>query len=120
MVRRPPRSRRTDTLLPDTTLFRSRGVPLFAKPLEIEIAHATANGIVVVAPVGNGHLAFPGMHTDVICAGGVYIDRCSKPIASDYCRSEEHTPALQSLMRTSYAVFCLKKQNHLKHCILLA
>src|SRR3546814_9812810 len=49
------------------------------------IAHATANGIVVVAPVGNGHLAFPGMHTDVICAGGVYIDRCSKPIASDYC-----------------------------------
>src|SRR3546814_8488566 len=81
MIRRPPRSTRTDTLFPYTTLFRS----LFAKPLEIEIAHATANGIVVVAPVGNGHLAFPGMHTDVICAGGVYIDRCSKPIASDYC-----------------------------------
>src|SRR3546814_2522171 len=65
--------------------MQPRGVPLFAKPLEIVIAHATANGIVVVAPVGNGHLAFPGMHTDVICAGGVYIDRCSKPIASDYC-----------------------------------
>src|SRR3546814_7575379 len=64
----------------DLHAYRSepRGVPLFAKPLEIEIAHATANGIVVVAPVGNGHLAFPGMHTDVICAGGVYIDRCSK------------------------------------------
>src|SRR3546814_13855357 len=65
--------------------MQPRGVPLFAKPLEIEIAHATANGIVVVAPVGNGHLAFPGMHTAVLCAGGVYIDRCSKPIASDYC-----------------------------------
>src|SRR3546814_111094 len=71
----------------DLYAYRSEpgGVPPFAKPLEIEIAHATANGIVVVAPVGNGHLAFPGMHTDVICAGGVYIDRSSNPIASDYC-----------------------------------
>src|SRR3546814_4917047 len=68
MIRRPPRSTRTDTLFPYTTLFRS-------------------------AP---GH-AGPGHHP-------------RHPQAAPEHRSEEHTSELQSLMRISYAVFCLKKK----------
>src|SRR3546814_9384164 len=73
MIRRPPRSTRTDTLFPYTTLFRSAA----------RIADLV--GIVV------GHIG-----------GAVRRFRL---------RSEEHTSELQSLMRTSYAVFCLKKKN---------
>src|SRR3546814_18624087 len=74
MIRRPPRSTRTDTLFPYTTLFRS-----------------------------------------CVCGIGVskhvrmYFDTCSFACFSDN-RSEEHTSELQSLMRISYAVFCLKKK----------
>src|SRR3546814_4489259 len=91
MIRRPPRSTRTDTLFPYTTLFRSRqgdrpsvadqlrlhdeplGCPRFAGPDEATCRHARPDG-----------------------------------------RSEEHTSELQSLMRISYAVFCLKKKKHKK------
>src|SRR3546814_3246374 len=79
MIRRPPRSTRTDTLFPYTTLFRS---PSGSK-----------------LPRHRGH-----MHT---------LDTCSGPAAQPLqeARSEEHTSELQSLMRISYAVFCLKKKN---------
>src|SRR3546814_19352414 len=55
----------------DLHAYRSepRGLPLFAKPLEIEIAHATANGTVVVAPFGHGHLAFPGLPPPALFSG---------------------------------------------------
>src|SRR3546814_1651985 len=72
MIRRPPRSTRTDTLFPYTTLFRS-----------------------IDQPGRRGHHAHP-----FECAG----------IRAGQKRSEEHTSELQSLMRTSYAVFCLKKK----------
>src|SRR3546814_6061718 len=92
MIRRPPRSTRTDTLFPYTTLFRSLASPLFlgagrADPLAAGLrlhAHVHAVG-------GAGHLH---VHVHLIAFG----------------RSEEHTSELQSLMRISYAVFCLKKK----------
>src|SRR3546814_1994698 len=100
MIRRPPKSTRTDTLFPYTTLFRS-----FAGGTHL-------NDITLVAPClvpdGDGHrlvgwAANRAHHADV---GG------SAPGSIPAGRSEEHTSELQSLMRISYAVFCLKKKNN--------
>src|SRR3546814_2279401 len=94
MIRRPPRSTRTDTLFPYTTLFRSAPHPtLLSDQVERLRIVGTANG-------GAGHIATG-------CT-----DRSSRPAAS-VPRSEEHTSELQSLMRISYAVFCLKKKQKL-------
>src|SRR3546814_2335130 len=82
MIRRPPRSTRTDTLFPYTTLFRS----LFHPP--------------TAAPAQAPQLGFVG--------GRQTAHRRNSSQASH--RSEEHTSELQSLMRISYAVFCLKKK----------
>src|SRR3546814_2343087 len=100
MIRRPPRSTRTDTLFPYTTLFRSckdhwhfhaplearwqAALPLFSAP-DVELVGA--------GPCPPGARPRRGMV------------RCQYP-----GRSEEHTSELQSLMRISYAVFCLKKK----------
>src|SRR3546814_12579420 len=93
-IRRPPRSTRTDTLFPYTTLFRS-GVPQLAFQLRHEGRHLAQSG----APRRSGQvLLLDGM-------GG--INRAAQQ------RSEEHTSELQSLMRISYAVFCsTKKKNN--------
>src|SRR3546814_2224721 len=80
MVRRPPRSTRTDTLFPYTTLFRSAQAPR----TEGRTPRRQS------PPVGQA-------------------DRYPRPQRR---RSEEHTSELQSLMRISYAVFCLKKKNN--------
>src|SRR3546814_12095758 len=80
MIRRPPRSTRTDTLFPYTTLFRSPACRHVG-------VHPRA------ASVRSGDRQFPG-----------------DPASSGGDRSEEHTSELQSLMRISYAVFCLKKK----------
>src|SRR3546814_7377051 len=82
MRRRPPRSTRTDTLFPYTTLFRSRWLS-GAPPLGLTQIQSIARG--------TGNVPFVSM-------------AISKP------RSEEHTSELQSLMRKSYAAFCLKKK----------
>src|SRR3546814_19727500 len=94
MIRRPPISTRTDTLFPYTTLFRS-------------CLHGTA-----VAAVAARHAPTPG----VAPGAGVYGIRVFDPtgrtadLVDVYAaRSEEHTSELQSLMRISYAVFCLNK-----------
>src|SRR3546814_14261839 len=88
MLRRPPRSTRTDTLFPYTTLFRSRNWPLCPAP------PAAGRGARGTAPADRRPSPGGGCRT----AG----------------RSEEHTSELQSLMRISYAVFCLKKKNKYK------
>src|SRR3546814_5609758 len=111
-IRQPPRSTRTDTLCPYTTLFRSviglrhhHGRPIGAYAIHRESArefhdapgaHRAEQGVVKGAcPV------------DVVGADGCIADR-----------SEEHTSELQSLMRISYAVFCLnKKNNTTKHIL---
>src|SRR3546814_10373945 len=103
MIRRPPMSTRTDTLFPYTTLFRSprpsrrrRGL-LHPDPGH----HGTAPG-------GTD----PRGHERVAGAPGARAD--GDPVPVERRRSEEHTSELQSLMRTSYAVFCLKKTKRQK------
>src|SRR3546814_2928206 len=91
MIRRPPRSTRTDTLFPYTTLFRSRGEPRAHR----QRSHHGHSG----HGRGRDHLVRLG-------DGGPGRQR-----RGDRDRSEEHTSELQSLMRISYAVFCLKKKN---------
>src|SRR3546814_8328761 len=90
MIRRPPRSTRTDTLFPYTTLFRSERVADLA-------VHA---GLPSVEPPVEVVLLIGDLAIRVLPA----LD------AGDHGRSEEHTSELQSLMRISYAVFCLKKK----------
>src|SRR3546814_7111986 len=96
MIRRPPRSTRTDTLFPYTTLFRSL---LFHGPLR----QVRRSGRPRRGDQGGG---VPGR------ARGL-CQLSLRPLAgaqAGYLRSEEHTSELQSLMRISYAVFCLKKK----------
>src|SRR3546814_8389118 len=83
MIRRPPRSTRTDTLFPYTTLFRS--------------PHARRADRRALSPLRRG--------------GGRREGRPARAGVERRHRSEEHTSELQSLMRISYAVFCLKKKN---------
>src|SRR3546814_4875293 len=88
MIRRPPRSTRTDTLFPYTTLFRSLGAHRGSGP--------QGAGHHPVSHVPGHHRIAPAQHAAA---------------AHHLSRSEEHTSELQSLMRISYAVFCLKKKN---------
>src|SRR3546814_1610351 len=95
MIRRPPRSTRTDTLFPYTTLFRSmqqflRDFP-GARTIKLEQNYRSTSTILQAA-------------NHVIQRNG---SRLGKQL---WTRSEEHTSELQSLMRISYAVFCLKKK----------
>src|SRR3546814_3947019 len=103
MIRRPPRSTRTDTLFPDTTLFRSD------RP-----GGQVAQGHLVR---GRFELGQPVQHQrprrgDEQSRGGVDADLPLEGERVPAQRSEEHTSELQSLMRISYAVFCLKKKKH--------
>src|SRR3546814_8935376 len=103
MIRRPPRSTRTDTLFPYTTLFRSA----------LDIRYQGRN---VVHPLSQA----PRLSLNSPASGTIYYnfsspnnpDSVSLPlvISVPAGRSEEHTSELQSLMRISYAVFCLKKK----------
>src|SRR3546814_3220447 len=106
MVRRPPRSTRTDTLFPYTTLFRSRmGVDRFDSSLG-------GLGGCPYAPGATGNACTEELvhKLELMCYDtGIDLERILR-ISS---RSEEHTSELQSLMRISYAVFCLKKKTDL-------
>src|SRR3546814_1635829 len=109
---RPPRSTRTDTLFPYTTLFRS--MPVFVK--------LTPNVTSILGPVRaakKGGADAVSLINTVNSIMSVDLDALAptptvggKGTHGGYCRSEEHTSELQSLMRTSYAVFCLKKKKH--------
>src|SRR3546814_4543235 len=107
MIRRPPRSTRTDTLFPYTTLFRSRpGAPARrARALHLAVGRNRrhARG---AAPLQGERSDDRGRRQ---CADEQHGAR-GRPAAPDPRRSEEHTSELQSLMRISYAVFCLKKK----------
>src|SRR3546814_5494157 len=105
MIRRPPRSTRTDTLFPYTTLFRSVGGIGTARDQRAGVAHALARRR---RDAGDeAHHRF--LHVVFGPLGGV--DFVGTADFADH-RSEEHTSELQSLMRISYAVFCLKKKNN--------
>src|SRR3546814_3418877 len=93
MIRRPPRSTRTDTLFPYTTLFRS-------------LLERCGVGSRLVSFDANAFSTYAGLDlrgVRVICLSYMNAGR-----------SEEHTSELQSLMRISYAVFCLKKKKQIK------
>src|SRR3546814_9516792 len=104
MIRRPPRSTRTDTLFPYTTLFRSDR--LCAGARRGTLRRGGRPGAGRQASRGQGALPAPGAHRLRRSARPAPL--CAALPAS--LRSEEHTSELQSLMRISYAVFCLKKK----------
>src|SRR3546814_1896449 len=97
MIRRPPRSTRTDTLFPYTTLFRSvlaeSGATLAIGSEGVVIGRVYERGRTLPVNVIDAHSS-----RSIIASRGEWL------------RSEEHTSELQSLMRISYAVFCLKKK----------
>src|SRR3546814_7329098 len=114
MIRRPPRSTRTDTLFPYTTLFRS-DVARQKRKLH-QFLHYVDHSIII------GGRFHPARIVELLKGlgdGGLVGDRHHAHPAAEHthlvdgveARSEEHTSELQSLMRISYAVFCLKKKN---------
>src|SRR3546814_3449134 len=124
MIRRPPRSTRTDTLFPDTTLFRSRGACQLERR-EVGIKNRSTPRSRRNHPGGRARTqsvrseqrsdpAFPfRVEHFADCPHGGYPDiQRQTHIRLRVPRSEEHTSELQSLMRISYAVFCLKKKNN--------
>src|SRR3546814_4260866 len=107
MIRRPPRSTRTDTLFPYTTLFRSAD-PAFL--VLFRVVKIVADG----RPQGDAARPrhFAGMRLDLADLAQRRCTHCVDCSIDEFeHRSEEHTSELQSLMRNSYAVFCLKKKN---------
>src|SRR3546814_7031559 len=107
MNRRPPRSTRIDTLFPYTTLFRSHVI-------DDAIARDVAERV-GLADIGGGAADHDAEFDFPIGLGRSPgdDDRIVRPLDAAYAlRSEEHTSELQSLMRISYAVFCLKKTNN--------
>src|SRR3546814_16685816 len=104
MRRRPPRSTRTDPLFPYTTLFRSLGQPELEADLADLVLEQGAQGLDQL------ELQVVGQPTDVVVALDVGRAGAATRLDDVRVRSEEHTSELQSLMRTSYAVFCLKKK----------
>src|SRR3546814_5659053 len=112
MIRLPPRSTRTDTLFPYTTLFRSRFHQIFAEHALIIFGDDHPLGLVALVEEGQAE-----GEADIIEDRGVLRPadhrarrHHGRNVAVDEPRSEEHTSELQSLMRISYAVFCLKKK----------
>src|SRR3546814_6336418 len=125
MIRRPPRSTRTDTLFPYTTLFRSRRIcAAFCGSVGRARRRAVARGRKCVGPTAwrsrkRAQSLWAGSalwRIDARIREGIDgAERRGGPPA----RSEEHTYELPSLMRISYAIFCLKKKTHpLTHTII--
>src|SRR3546814_1758178 len=130
MIPRPPSSTRTDTPFPYTTLVRSPEVTLSWHPIDDTLVYAAYK-----TGYKSGGFSVPGNLSITATAdslrvesekakGGEFgiksqlLDRTLLLQLTTYLRSEEHTSELQSLMRISYAVFCLKKKktnNHTTH-----
>src|SRR3546814_2448096 len=96
MIRRPPRSTRTDTLFPYTTLFRSH----------TQCLDGVAHHSLTAALIRKSRFQPMTRPTDTAAVSRTILESSRPPSL----RSEEHTSELQSLMRISYAVFCLKKK----------
>src|SRR3546814_4587706 len=109
MIRRPPRSTRTDTLFPYTTFFRSppstpEMTPIPSSPPSTpEMAPSPTSSMSSLVPVSSLNVPSPLFNA-------VYPNRQGNQWIPRHHRSEEHTSELQSLMRISSAVFCLKKK----------
>src|SRR3546814_7420232 len=116
MIRRPPRSTRTDTLFPYTTLFRSVGAEKqFVMDTDFEKAQRDLQradqAIAMAAMFLSEHVGVRAIVAMTESGGTArYLSRFRSNVPIYGLRSEEHTSELQSLMRISYAVFCLKKK----------
>src|SRR3546814_2281906 len=126
MKRRPPRSTRTYTLFPYTTLFRSSNRQL--SRISLRITEPPERNIMsnpspeALATIGNEASptsdkptwlkVLQGIALAPVMLGGFLLLGCIGRMDAAVMRSEEHTSELQSLMRISYAVFCLKKTTH--------
>src|SRR3546814_1427419 len=115
MIRRPPRSTRTDTLFPYTTLFRSYksggNAPRFgadSSRITRKIRERAFDAIPAHHGPGEGPRRLARL---LLRQAGPERGQAHGQRQGPLHRSEEHTSELQSLMRTSYAVFCLKKKN---------
>src|SRR3546814_1382755 len=103
MRRRPPRSTRTDTLFPYTTLFRS---------VHAQLGAADRHGVAAGTGTDDDDVESLFAHYNYLQKIRMAAGRTGRRRQrSASARSEEHTSELQSLMRISYAVFCLKKKN---------
>src|SRR3546814_17817541 len=116
MIRRPPRSTRTDTLFPYTTLFRSarhreHRFDRFGFVLEEVLLQLRDRLQRALLGGTDRRLDHRHQHT-LVFIGQEGTAQASAPVP---LRSEEHTSELQSLMRISYAVFCLQKKKHIKN-----
>src|SRR3546814_6545192 len=106
MIRRPPRSTRTDTLFPYTTLFRSSVAPSSKRIAILPLVGTLVKESMLfrrTPPRAVTNTTWRFFHSSSSSGNGSTV------------RSEEHTSELQSLMRNSYAVFCLKKKKRLPH-----
>src|SRR3546814_1453740 len=111
MIRRPPRSTRTDTLFPYTTLFRSysRPTPSFISTFRLHDRRDVDYGHTLRRRISHaGRMASARALLDGVALPQGVVGRW--PRCGARSRSEEHTSELQSLMRNSYAVFCLNKK----------
>src|SRR3546814_7707557 len=139
MIRRPPRSTRTDTLFPYTTLFRSieqrkvrLDLPVYGYPegaqrsrVDVHFHDDLGRGLAYIANAVSGaselshQLSVGRLHHEGLSAVRTSVERRADRGANHgfrqrlTSRSEEHTSELQSLMRISYAVFCLKKKQQI-------
>src|SRR3546814_13077477 len=109
MIRRPPRATRTDTLFPYTTLFRSRGLANGIQVGGYRLGMVLGGGLLLWIYSLTGWRPMFGVMALLLTLTVLPVlrlrERPRHPV-----RSEEHTSELQSLMRISYAVFCLKKK----------
>src|SRR3546814_6687813 len=109
MIRRPPRSKRTDTLLPYTTCFRSDQPP---DALDVVVRQRPVRVGGVDPHARAGGEGRPVLHVALHRLTAPLVELLDAVGLDVALRSEEHTSELQSLMRISYAVFCLKKKKH--------
>src|SRR3546814_3395246 len=114
MLRRPPRSTRTDTLCPYTTLFRSlvAKIAMGCRGYGLPVAELISEGNIGLM---QGVKKFEPDKGFRLATYAMWWIRASIQEFILRSRSEEHTSELQSLMRISYAVFCLKKKNQTQH-----
>src|SRR3546814_1360286 len=134
MIRRTPRSTRTDTLFPYTTLFRSIVVLVLLLDIldKLGITRRITNAMLPLLKLSGldarvAPVTTVGVLLGLTYGGALIIEEAKKQnfsrrtrfLALSWMRSEEHTSELQSLMRISYAFFCLQKKNKSPHTTIL-
>src|SRR3546814_9566154 len=111
MIRRPPRSTRPDTLFPYTTLFRSKRALPGGSCVQYVLVSADLRADRALLQSGGRH-RLGGCRSPYRDGLALFCARTLENKRRRARRSEEHTSELQSLMRISYAVFCLKKKKY--------